>query len=322
MNINRMRTITIVCKIVSAAVLVGLAVWVLTSGLFFGQFGGWGLNISGPLNVVSSQSVSAQGVQAIDIDWVAGNVYVRSWDGSEIQITEFSDRELREGESLRLSAEGGTLRIDFWESSSAWGGRRFGGNIARRYLEVLVPHELSSSLESFTVNGISSRITVSGIAATTFHAETVSGRISLTGITSERLGANTMSGRLELSGISADEVNLLTISGRVGLTQAEARRLHVYTTSGRHEISGAFEQANLESVSGRVEFVSTTLPTDLRANTVSGRVEITVPNEGGISVQHSSASGRFSSEIPVVTGSDAQFNISTVSGRMSIYALR
>ena len=322
MNTNTMRMITIACRVISVAVLVGLAVWVITSGLFFGRIGNFGFNASGPLNVASAQSVSAADINAVQINWVAGNVDVRPWDGSEIQITEFSAHELGEGEALRLSTQGGTLRIDFWEDRGILGSRGRMGNVAARDLEVLVPHGLSSGLESVAINGMSSGITVNNIDAARFSAESMSGRISLSNITSERLEAGTMSGRLELSGISADEINLSSVSGRVGLSQAQAHRLDVDTISGRHEISGAFERANLESVSGRVELTSTVLPTDLRVSTVSGRVELTVPNEGGISVQHSSASGRFSSEIPVVFDSDVRFNISTVSGRISIYALR
>ena len=318
-NLKSIRAITIACWVLTAAVLIGLTVWVLTSGMSFGGRNVFlGVNISSrPFEVVGSRSVSAQGVRDMHIDWIAGRVEIRPWDGSEIQITEFSDRELREGETLRLNTQDGTVRIDFWEN------RAPRGNVAPKDLEVLIPRGLSSDLESFTINGMAARVTVSDIAATTFAAETVSGRINLAGITSERLDAGTMSGRVELFEVSANQANLSSVSGRIELARTQIPRLDVNTVSGRHELSGAFEHLSLESVSGRIEVTSTALPADLRANTVSGRISLTVPNEGEISVRHSSASGRFSSEIPVIMhGSDAQFRLSTTSGRVNIYALR
>jgi len=314
-----MRTITIICRVVSAVVLIGLAVWVLTSGVFLrqGTFFSLGAFDNRPLEVASSQSVSAQGVRAMNIDWTSGRVYVRPWDGSEIQITEFSSRELAEGERLLLSAQGDTVIVAYRE------GRGPAVQMVPKHLEVLIPRELSGNFESFAVNTVSARVYVSGIDAASLSAGTVSGRVNLTGVTSERLRVGTTSGRMELNSVSAEEIDLRSISGRVELTRAQAGRLIVDTTSGRQELHGAFERASLQSVSGRVELTSTILPADLAVGTTSGRVAVTVPYEGAISLNHSSASGRFNSDIPVIMHApDAQFRISTTSGRVEIFALR
>ena len=320
-NIAKMKAITVACRIIAAAVLIGLAVWVLTSGTFFGwQGASFGFNMGGARNVPSSQSISAQGVRAINIDWVAGRIDVRPWEGSEIQITEYSARELRSGEALRLSAQDGIVSIDFRESRGP-----IVGNVAPKDLVVLIPHQVSDNLDSFTVNGMSSNIAVSGISATTFSAEAISGRVELTGINSERLNAGTTSGRVELFDVTAVRIDLRTISGRIETTQTRANDLDANTISGRQEISGDFAgRVNLDSVSGRIYLTSTTVPADLRAHAVSGRIAVTVPNDGEvINVQHSSASGRFNSEIPVMMhGGDPQFRLSTTSGRVEIFALR
>ena len=317
MDINKIRVITIACRIISVAVLVGVAVWAISGGMFFGRGMGSGFsNFHGSLDVESSQSVSAQGVRSLSIDWVAGHVDVMPWDGNEIRITEFSAQELRESEALQLRTQDGVIAIEFMP------GRLPRGNVAPKDLEVLIPRGLAGELEKFSANGMFAGIAVSGIDADVFVVSSVSGRVSLSDIDTTRLGASTTSGSIELLSVSADAMDLGSISGRVELTGTQARRLDVETVSGRHELYGAFEQISLTSVSGRVNLTSITLPADLRVNTVSGRVAITVPDEGGISVQHSSASGRLSSEIPMVTGSDAQFNIATVSGRVDIYALQ
>jgi len=315
-----MRAVTIACWAITAVVLVGVSIWVLTSGVFFWRASFLGVSVTRPLGVASSQSVSAHDVQVMNIDWTAGRVTVMPWDGSEIQITEFSASELREGEALRLSTQDGTVNIAFRENKGPVIGI---GRDQQKDLEVLIPRRLASDFESFSVSGVSGRVTVNGLSARTFAAGSVSGRLELTDITADRLNAETTSGRMEFFNISADDMILRSISGRMELFGTHARNLSARTTSGRMELGGTFsEHLNLESVSGRVEITSTALPTNLRANTVSGRIAVTVPNEGEVSIRHSSASGRFSSEIPTTHGADTQFDLSTTSGRVEIFALR
>jgi DUF4097 and DUF4098 domain-containing protein YvlB len=88
------------------------------------------------------------------------------------------------------------------------------------------------------------------------------------------------------------------------------------------EISGAFESVKTESISGSISVRSLSVPDTLEADTTSGSITISVPNEGSITVHSSSMSGRFSSDIPVVMQSqNAQFVFSSISGSVKILEL-
>ena len=294
---NRTRLVTVICWAISAVALSGLVLWFLLSGIFSFGFG-FGVDFIGlgSYEPVATHSVSADDIDSLSIDWTSGRVTIGTHEGSEIQITELARRDLRAGEELRQSISGGTLTIEFMEQRRLTGINNF-----TKQLEVLIPHTLSENLERF-------------------HATTVSGRIVVSGIHAADFTANTTSGRIELFSVQAEDIYLRTVSGRIDTTNTEAQSLRTHTTSGRHELSGSFGEVNARSTSGRIAVISTVVPESLTARTTSGRISVTVPRAEAISVQYSTTSGRFTSEIPILThgGADAQFNLSTTSGRIEI----
>ena len=350
---NKVRSITVICWAISAAAFLGLVIWIFASGIFLnvGIRGFGGISSFQP---VGTYSVSADSINSMRIDWTAGAVSIDVHSGDDIQITEFAQGRLRDNEYLEYNFDGETLTINFTAH------RAMRNNMPPKQLEVLIPYALSQSFESVQVNTVSGRVDIRDIHAESFTAGTISGRIELHGIISQTLNASTTSGRIEVFGIQADEITLRTTSGRIGTTDTQAGEMYLRTisgrietldtqaqslrtqttsgrhgiygsfgsvnatsTSGRHELSGSFGNVNVRSTSGRVEITSTTLPEHLAAHATSGRISVTVPNDGAISIAHSTTSGRFTSAIPVTTnaGADAQFNLSTSSGRISVFAL-
>lgn len=314
------RIITIICWAISALALLGLAVWLIVGGLF--NFG-FGLDFIGvgTFEPVGTHSVSADNIDSLSIDWTSGRIYVGTHSGSEIQITEFARRDLRDREELSLNTDDGTLSIHFTERRQ---GISFGFNNLTKQLEVLIPDTLGETFDRFHVNTVSGRVEVRNIQADDFNVGTVSGRIELFDITSSNLSASTTSGRIDVLNVQADEIRLHTVSGRIEAWDTQAESLRTNTTSGRHELSGSFGYVNARSTSGRIEITSAIVPESLSARTASGRISVTVPNEGAISVQYSTTSGSFTSQMPVTThgGTAAQFNLSTTSGRIEIFELR
>ena len=296
-KLNRTKIITIVCWSISALALVGLLIWVL---LGFGGRGGWSFGFeTGAFEPMGTHAVPAEEIDSLFVDWISGAVSIRVHAGDEIEITEFARRSLRDNEEMLFNIDGGTLRIYFAER------RMFQTNMPSKQLEILIPYALSENFANFQVN-------------------TVSGRIEVSDISANAVSLRTTSGRIMISDIEADEIHLHTVSGRIETENTMTADLQAQTTSGRHELSGDFQRVNARSTSGRIEVRSTTVPESLTARTTSGRIEVTVPNEEAVSVQYSMSSGRFSSEIPVLShaGADAQFHLTTTSGRISIFALR
>jgi len=310
------RKVTIICWAISTMALLGLATWFIV-----GIHGAESRSIfrfdTGMFEVVGSHSVPAYNIDTISIDWVSGAVYVGVHSGDTIQITESARHRLRDGENLRYNVAGGALEIRFSEN------RVIRGNAQAKQLEVLIPYALSSSLDVFNAHNIAGRATVNDIHADTLAISTISGRIELSNSSARGVEVVTTSGRIELNNVEANDISLQTVSGSISTVATQAQSITSHTISGRHELRGSFDDVVALSASGRVGIESRIVPERIDATTASGRIEIRVPSGEAIGVMHSTGSGRFSSQIPVTThaGADAQFNLTTGSGRIGIYEL-
>jgi len=309
---NKYKVATMICWIITALVLVGLVVWFLTGAVFgagmrgfqgvnFINFGiGRFENLAGPFepfDEVGRYEISQSGLDTIEISWIAGEVTVIPHDGDEIIVTEYAQRDLRNNEQFFVRAYGGTLRINYVER----GFRNI--NILKR-LQVLVPHELSANMRELYINSASGLITVDDITA-------------------DILNLNSTSGAVEVSG-AFQRADLGSVSGAIRMVNAaENSRVDVSNVSGATTISGFFDRVDVSSISGSVAMRSEAMPASTDISTVSGSITIALPSDGeSISVNHTSVSGRLTSDIPHTTTSGrAQIDVSTVSGSTRIEAI-
>ena len=359
-----MKIITTVCWIFTALAIVGLAAWFLT-GTLFGiringrnairplgmgiNIGGWE-NLTGPYELAGSYTVGTDGIDSVNIDWIAGRVDVKPHDGSDILISEYAQRQLRDEEKLILNTSGSTLTVKFRENG-------FIGNMPTKRLEVMIPRPLCEALVRFALDSTSGGVHVESINADTFYVNTISGSIELAGITALSFDAESTSGSITIKDSHPESMKINSISGSVRVSDSGARSLSVETTSGSIGLSGAFDSvrlnsisgkqtldnsfprsglvaestsgsleftgsfdnADLESLSGSVSVRSSVVPSKVTVETTSGSITIAIPNEGSISVNHSSTSGRLTSDIPMtIQNSGAQFTLSSISGSARI----
>jgi len=366
-TMNTIKIITTVCWIVTAVAILGLAVWFLTGSVFGIRSGNnsnlsLGFNIgsferlSGPYMPDQTHSIDTAGLNSININWVSDRINVTYYDGDEIKITEYAQRELRDNEKFGISTSGGTLTIRFRESD---GLRNV--NMPRKRLEVIVPLRLCDSLDKLTVNSVSGNIDIDGVSASTIKTDSTSGGINIANINVQSLSAYSTSGAITLASVHTESMNIDSLSGAIRLSESSAGTLRGSTTSGAVDVdgvygnvtlkslsgkvtlnnsasdsilavdttsgtlvmSGAFSRVNAKSLSGRISITSSRVPSSLKADTTSGSITITVPNEGTVSVRHSTTSGRFSNEVPVVMqNQNAQFDLSSLSGNIDILELR
>ena len=316
------KIITAVCWCIVALVLIGFCGWVLTGTIFghnvnFGFSGilSGGDGLVGEYLQVGEYSISAQGIDSLNIDWVSGEVSVTPYDGDEIKMTEYARRELKDGEQLKLRSSGGTVSVDYFERQ-----RIMRINAPAKKLEVLVPRGLCENMNSLVVDVVSATVTVSGMNAGKFSIDTVSGRCDVSDITAQTFKMNSTSGSLTASSVNADKITVDTTSGRITFSETKARELSGDTTSGTQEYSGMFDIVNIDSVSGKISIDSAEIPSSLKTDTTSGSVTVTIPDGGEITVNHDSISGSFSSDIPVtMKNGSAQFRFSSTSGSVKIY---
>jgi len=320
------RMVTILCWVVSALVLTGLLIWLLTSVIF----GGWGLlsdinifgigsgrieSLSGSFDVRGVHTESTAGLHSINVKWVAGEVTLTPHDGNEVVVTEYAQRELRNNEQMSISTHNGTLRIEFRERG------RVRANMPRKHLEVLVPRELSQNLTNLYVNSTSGSIDISNFETTTMEVNSVSGAIKLSDIVSGSVEAGTTSGRITGSVLRAGRFNANTISGAITVSEANVTELNLNTISGAMTVSGEFDRIESSTISGGVSISSSTVPGRINSSSISGGVSVYIPNTEEISVHHTAVSGRFASDVPVMMQHNAAYSFSSVSGNTNIYIL-
>jgi len=320
---SKIRIVTIICWVVSALVLIGLLVWFLTGSIFGGRFGwvnNWSFgfnfgnvqNLTGPFEAEGTYTVSTGGINSVEIDWVAGEVTLTPHSGTDIQFTEYAQRNLRDNEKLYYRISDGTLEISFTRRDRV-------NRMPPKRLEVLIPQAMSESMYGLDITTISGRVSVQDFSITEIDIGSVSGAIEIANIDAGNISLESTSGAVNASSVRVRNFDASSVSGAVSLSEIYAAILDASSISGRVEASGEFERVETEAVSGSITIISAVVPVSLNAESVSGSIDVHIPNQGEITVSHSSVSGRFSSDVPVLMQSGAAFRFATVSGAVRIY---
>jgi DUF4097 and DUF4098 domain-containing protein YvlB len=209
------------------------------------------------------------------IDSQAGSIKVVGWNKDEVQVTGTLGRGA-EGVTLTRSGRRTDVEVEV----------RGNPHRARNDLEVRVPAGSDVEVDSFA-----SAISVEGVKGRVL-AETVNGSI----------GVGSGAAEVRVEAVNGD----VTVTAPHGRVHAEAVNGDVTVTDGRGEleasavtgtlkvVGGAFERAQLEVVSGSLEFSSDLAPrASLDVQSVSGEVVLRFP-----------------------AGVNAEFSVSTFSGEI------
>lgn len=251
-----------------------------------------------------------QQITELKVEWITGPVEVRAWEGNEVRVTEYSSRPLNESEQMSVTMENGRMHIRWVKESKGFFGWKTMG--LSKHLVVELPSSMEESLEKGEIKAVSSDVRVDALSCGKLGVSSVSGKVGVTNLQARELEVSSVSGKVEAVGFSAGRVNVTSVSGRVNAS-GRGERLSVKTTSG----AGAL--------------FLTELPRDVQMNSVSGRVELSIPEDPqGFHVQYTTVSGAFQSQFPLAgefekkkgqggCGSQAcSVKMSTVSGSMKI----
>lgn len=303
-------------------------------------------------------SVSANGLNSMDIKWVAGNVEINVYDGSEVLIQETAKVSIPEEKALRYGVENGMLYIQYCDKVTK-------ANQIEKDLTVSIPRALAEDMNSFNFDAASASLSLSGITAEYFTFDSVSGRLEAASMLMDtvelnatsgsvhfsgeygRLDAdsvsgevtveskktavstsiNTTSGSVTLSG-SCGELSIDTVSGRISSAEAVmAQTLKINSTSGDVSLNGSIGSVDVNAVSGAVTLRSDICPAEISIGTASGDVSVTLPKDSGFTLKYDTASGKLDCGFSVRMDGDhyisgngaATFNVDTVSGSLSVY---
>lgn len=104
---------------------------------------------------------------------------------------------------------------------------------------------------------------------------------------------------------TVNKIDLRNASGEGRFTECAIDELEVDTVSGNIAFSGSLNQLKCSSVSAECDFVLTNHPRKMNMDTVSGDLNLTLPEDCGFSVDLDAVSGKLHSDFPTVSNGDA-----------------
>lgn len=229
-------------------------------------------------STVQNVSFDASEVKKLHIEWVSGNVTLKTADQHNVTFRVDGDSALPF--SYQLSGNELDLRYPadnaLWKP--AWGSKN---------LTVTVPQSWYARETNIDV---------------------VSAVVEVDGLSTEELKLDTTSGPINASGLCCDQIVASTVSGNV-ILEGTAEELKLDTTSGRC-------QAELDE---RVQ--------EIELDSVSGELELILPESLGFEAEVDTVSGSFRSDIPTTASSKGVYtcgngecgiSVDTVSGSITI----
>ncbi len=126
----------------------------------------------------NTYKVKNTSIDAIEIDWIGGNITVTPYDGEDILLKE-SGNIRAEKDCLRYHIKNGCLSIDYCKTQFHIGIDLFTDeDLPVKDLEIQIPKRLAQHLTSFSCDAVSSNIRLNDIGVSEVSSETVSGSLS------------------------------------------------------------------------------------------------------------------------------------------------
>lgn len=159
--------------------------------------------------VIGGGSTAADGIERLEIVWVAGSVRVEAGESDEIEIEETAGSSpIDSGMQLRYRVQNGTLRILFCKP-----GLRV-VSVPEKDLTVRVPQALAASIRSLKLDTVSAQATVTGLSGKTLEVDTVSGDTEVRGGVFREIDGDSVSGDLSVMTASLpEELDFNSVSG-------------------------------------------------------------------------------------------------------------
>lgn len=293
-------------QISTIALIVCLVLLAAGAWMMFGQSTG----IANADKYTAGDTEINDPVENLDVDWTAGEVVVEYHAGSGVKITESSTKEIAEDRKMQWWLDGTTLRIRYEKQAI-----RLFSNDPGKTLTISLPEGIE--LKTADIRLTSGEMRIPELTADE----------ALLGCTSGRVDAAVKARTLKCEGTSgdliirqtgdSDSVTISSTSGTVTADLENAKTIEAGTTSGKvtltvsgsadsiraHSTSGdviadanEVKKADLSSTSGSITFSAGAFE-ELKAGSTSGGITVRLPAEPGFTVEASTTSGSFNSDI-------------------------
>ena len=284
--------------------------------------------------------VPAADIDSLNIEADSGKVTFGVSQNDSIYVVELARQALDEDKRAHIELRQNTLHISHGKSQV--GLFFFGIGIFSSNFEIYLPKKLFESIvvsttsgeidldvdlnaKSMKVKSSSGDIFGADIRCPDLNVHSSSGDVKINGMLSQRAEIHSTSGDLELGGEIFD-AQFTTVSGDVEFT-GEIRDLVLNTTSGDIELDGEMTTLGVKTVSGDVDSRLSQVPAELRIDTMSGDIKVSIPENDGFTLSYKRVSGDIKSDFNLLTsinskdghgiyrdGNLRRYSISTVSG--------
>ena len=313
------KTITAICWAIVALALIGLAIWFLTGNIFgiqtdFGivNYNSFGTGFyGGNHDKVYEYTVSAAGVKSLKIDWISGSITITPYSGSEIQITEYANRELAENEQLVIRESGGTLVVDYCSKT------RITSNMSK-LLEIKVPSALAEKLVELGVDATSADISLENLMMEKLYLNVISGNINLADIIAASARLDSTSGDFRLTAVNMDSISICTISGTTRAENSTFKKFDGDSTSGDFILEGSVTELEISTISGGAKVTTSVVLEKVKCDTTSGDIALFIPDTDSVSVRFDSLSGSLTGDIPMMLVNIGGYSFDSISGGVTI----
>lgn len=171
-------------------------------------------------------TVAADGVDAVEINWVSGRIVIEETDSDRITFTEkvlsdkktdalgsaMKNKELSESLRMRYRITDGKLCIQFCKS----GLRVRIGAVSDLFKELTVSVPRGTALRSADINTVSSDVSLTGLKIGSVKLKGVSAALSVRDCETSGIRCETVSGRVDISSsVLIDDITVKSVSGSV-----------------------------------------------------------------------------------------------------------
>ena len=213
----------------------------------------------------NSFGIPAEDVQKLDIEWVAGKIFIQAVEGqAEISISEAVTKNNKH--QMFCTKSGSTLKIEFSEAtkSFSWIGTN-GFNANAKDLLIVVPMDWDC----------------------------------------RELSIDTAAGDVFLTNLTIDQVDFDGASGVFTIENCTVRELDIDTASGDVSYNGTLDALDFDAASASFSGIIHNCPRQLEIDSMSGRLELFLPTDCGFALTNDSLSGRLSSDFEINAIGDA-----------------
>lgn len=112
---------------------------------------------------------------------------------------------------------------------------------------------------------------------------------------------NSASGSLNVQNLTVDDVIISGASGKSYFDSCHVKNLNLNTASGDIHFSGTLETLECDAASASVYAVLDNVPDSISVEGMSGKLDLTLPEDAGFSASMNSLTGKFQSEFSTVS---------------------